>query len=259
MPNRRNVKDFFSDNRNHITSTSLRWLRWTWAVVFLLVLAVWVAGIPARFGELSTDPYGFGPALTILGFSVRDFSAYATTLDASVMLAFILIGALVFWLKSSDYNAIIFSLVLILMPVVLIPLSPSIYKIHPIWRSPILLVRSIAGVMAINLFYIFPIWPYHVNGSFFHSTFDRRFDIALSIVGYRSLAAPYPGLYHSYLDPGDMLFWRGHFATIGFSSFLAGYFSSRDCCINSDDCFVIYSVEAPYPGSYRPAFLPSPL
>jgi hypothetical protein len=150
------VNDIFTNSRNGMFGIGLRALRWIWVVIFLMVLGVWAAAIPARFQELSIDPYNFGPALRDLGLSVRFFSAYATTLDASVMLAFILVGILIFWRKSKDRTAIQFSLALILMPVILIPLSPSIYRIHPAWWTPILLIRSIAGVTAINLFYIFP-------------------------------------------------------------------------------------------------------
>jgi hypothetical protein len=150
------MTDISTIHRNKMPDTRLRALRWIWAVTFLLVLAVWVAAIPARFQELRADSYGFGPALAGMGLSIQFFSAYATGLDATVMLAFILIGSLVFWRNHDDRPAILFSLALILMPVILIPLSPSIYKIHPAWRIPILLIRSIAGVVTINLFYIFP-------------------------------------------------------------------------------------------------------
>jgi hypothetical protein len=143
-------------HESKMPDTRLRALRWSWWVVFLLVLSVWVAAIPARFQELRVDKYGFGPALTAVGSSIQFFSAYATTMDATVMLAFILIGCLVFWRNHDDRLAILFSQVLILMPMILIPLSPSIYRIHPAWRFPILLMRSIAGIVTINLFYIFP-------------------------------------------------------------------------------------------------------
>jgi hypothetical protein len=150
------MSDISSIIRNPRLDTGLRALRWVWLAVFLIVLGVWAAAVPARIQELSLDPYNFAPALENLGLTVGFFSAYATALDASVMLAFILVGALIFWRKSNDRTAILFSLALILMPVILIPLSPSIYRIYPGWRIPILLIRSIAGVTAINLFYIFP-------------------------------------------------------------------------------------------------------
>jgi hypothetical protein len=151
-----NVTDKTFVDRNQMPGNSLRALRWIWVIEILIVLGVWAAAIPARFQELLADSYGFGPALAGMGSSIQFFSAYATGLDAAVMLAFILIGALVFWRNHNDRLAILFSLVLILMPVILIPLSPAIYKIHPAWRIPILLVRSIAGIVTINLFYVFP-------------------------------------------------------------------------------------------------------
>jgi hypothetical protein len=150
------MSDISTVNRNPRLGTKSRALPWVWLVAFLMVLGVWLAAVPARFQELSLDPYNFGPALRDLGLTVDFFSAYATALDAGVMLAFILVGALIFWRKSNDRTAILFSLALILMPVILVPLSPSIYRIYPGWRIPILLIRSIAGVTAINLFYIFP-------------------------------------------------------------------------------------------------------
>ncbi len=142
------MSDISTLNGNPTLKNKLRALRWVWLVAFLMVLGVWAAAVPARFQELSLDLYNFGPALRDLGLTVGFFSAYATALDASVMLAFILVGTLIFWRKSNDRTAIWFSLALILMPVILTPLSPSIYRIYPAWRIPILLIRSIAGVTA---------------------------------------------------------------------------------------------------------------
>ena len=112
--------------------------------------------IPARFHQLIQDPYGFAPGLGELGLSVRSFAVYATIFDASVVLAFILTAALVFWVKRGDRAAVSASLALLLMGVSLVPLVPSLYQINSGWFVPVQLLRIAGLVMTINFMYVFP-------------------------------------------------------------------------------------------------------
>jgi hypothetical protein len=154
-----------------------------WGFVLLAVLAVLVLAIPARFHVLNQDPYGMGPQLNEMGISVRAFAAYATLFNAVVMLAFILIGGLVFLGKRRDLTAILSSLALLLMGASLVPLSPSLYQINSSWYIPIQILRIAGLVMAINFMYIFP------NGRFIPAW-----------TRYLMLAAPFSGL---------LLLWPG--------------------------------------------------
>ena len=127
-----------------------------WVAVLLVVLAMFALAIPARFHQLSQDPYGFAPGLGELGLSVRAFAAYATIFDALVILAFILTGALIFWGKRGDRAAVLASLALLLMGISLVPLIPSLYQLNASWYVPVQLVRITGLVMTINLMYVFP-------------------------------------------------------------------------------------------------------
>ncbi len=138
------------------TKTPLIGLKIVWGVVFLVVLAVTVLAIPARFQALILDPYGLNLPLEEVGISVRAFAVYAVIFNALVMLAFILIGALVFLGKPGDRTAMIASLALLLMGVALVPLIPSLYLIYPSWYIPIQVLRIAGLVMAVNFMYIFP-------------------------------------------------------------------------------------------------------
>jgi hypothetical protein len=108
----------------------INWLalaRWAWIVVALLLLANFVASIPAYYTVLRTvctplaaQCVSWQPtpanvvALARLHLSVEAYAASFISLDVAASLLFWIVGLLIFWRKSQEWLGLLFSLVLIL-------------------------------------------------------------------------------------------------------------------------------------------------
>jgi hypothetical protein len=108
-----------------------RWLaiaRAVWIVLALLLLANFIASIPATYVQLRTictNPTfghcnmwqatpGNMQALHRLGLSLDAYAAYTLTLDVIASLVFLAVGALIFWRKSDEWMGLFVSLVLVI-------------------------------------------------------------------------------------------------------------------------------------------------
>jgi signal transduction histidine kinase len=118
-----------SSVREAFRSWHINWLalvRWAWVVVAILLLANFVASIPAYYTLLHTvcslpaAQCGWRPtpanvvALAHLHLSVAGYAAYFISLDVVASLLFWIVGLLIFWRKSQQWMGVLFSLVLII-------------------------------------------------------------------------------------------------------------------------------------------------
>ncbi len=104
-------------------STSRLWLRIArggWLMLTLLVLALTLAGIAARYSQLSNDADVL--SLVELGLSVEFYGAYLTMLDLIVVLAHVIIAAVVIYRRPQDWMALYVAVALVANGAVL-PLS----------------------------------------------------------------------------------------------------------------------------------------
>jgi hypothetical protein len=107
-----------------------RWLtvaRVVWVAVALVNLVLFVASVPAYWIQLNTvcaDPSGatcnfpqLNPvklqALERLGATINAYAAYTLTIHIVASLAFLSVGVLIFWRRSSDWYGLFVSLFLI--------------------------------------------------------------------------------------------------------------------------------------------------
>jgi hypothetical protein len=124
------IKSLAGSSRKPDGYVPRRWLalaRGAWIVLALLLVANFVASIPAYYLILRTvctfpDPAhcafwqptpGNVEALHRLHLSVETYAAYFVSLDAAVSLLFWVVGILIFWRKSNEWMGLFVSLVLI--------------------------------------------------------------------------------------------------------------------------------------------------
>ncbi len=102
--------------------------RAVWIVLALLLLANFIASIPATYGQLRTicTNSTFGhcniwqptpanmQALHRLGFSLDTYALYTLTIDVLASLVFLAVGAVIFWRTSDQWMGLFISLVLVI-------------------------------------------------------------------------------------------------------------------------------------------------
>ena len=159
-----------SHERHHEADTQLhgRWLllaRILWFALVALTLSVCMANLPeyvtelrtvcwlaaCSFGQLSPDTV---VALEHFGLSVGSYTAFMVALTTLLALVFFGTGGLIFWLKSDDWMALLFALVLVVSGTspVLLRLGTS----HSVWRLPI---SFIGELLFLSFFLTFTLFP----------------------------------------------------------------------------------------------------
>src|SRR5450759_588095 len=101
---------------------ALKFARWAWMVVALLLVGNFVASIPVYYRTLRTvcnmsvSPCGSWQltpdnmlALTRLHIPVEVYAAYFLSLDVAASLLFWIMGMLIFWRKSKEWMGLFFS------------------------------------------------------------------------------------------------------------------------------------------------------
>src|SRR6266487_834495 len=154
-------------------STRLRgpWLalaRILWIAMVVLILALFVASIPAFIASLDNvcktaicqsliPPYSV-KQYHVAGFSVNFVLIYSYAFLVFFGLAYLTIGAVIFWLKSQDFMALYSSFALVTFAVTFN--SSSLVVLVPGWGLPIQTIAFLGNVFMGSYFYLFP------NGQF---------------------------------------------------------------------------------------------
>ncbi len=163
-----------------------RWLRLARMVLAgmsVLVVALFIAGIPIRYGQLIQ--FVDERALLDLGISGHAYAVYTIALNLILILAHNLIAAIIFWRCPDDWMAFLVSLTLVANGAML-PLS-LIYgeaSISAPWRFLVNLVIYAGLMSSVNLLYLFP------NGRFFPKS-TRYLSMAWAVIAL--LAVFFPG------------------------------------------------------------------
>src|SRR5215469_4791918 len=144
-----------------------RWLllaRIIWIAVVVLIMALFVASIPAFIATLNTActagachlffaPYTVKQIQTA-GFSLNFYLTYLYTLQVIFWLAFLTIGAVIFWLKSDDFMAFYTSFALVAFAMAFN--NGSFLALLPAWWLPIQTLAFFGSVCFGTFFYLFP-------------------------------------------------------------------------------------------------------
>ncbi len=151
------------------TGTRLRgrWLvlaRSVWIAVVVFNLALLVASIPAFIATLynvcttAACHVFFAPytvkQIQAAGFSVNFSLTYFYAVLVIFWLAFLAIGAVIFWLRSNDFIALYTSFALVTFGMAFN--SSSVTLLGPAWWLPIQFVAFLGSVSFGTLFYLFP-------------------------------------------------------------------------------------------------------
>src|SRR6266516_817757 len=154
---------------HNATSPRLRgpWLmlaRIIWIAVVVLILALFVASIPAFIASLDNvcktaicqtliPPYSV-KQYHVAGFSVNFVLIYSYAVLVFFWLAYLTIGVVIFWLKSQDFMALYASFALVTFAVTFN--SSTLVVLVPGWGLPIQTIAFLGNVFIGTFFYLFP-------------------------------------------------------------------------------------------------------
>jgi hypothetical protein len=127
-----------------------------WLVIVIFSVILFVAALPARFTQLLSDPYNLREGLQALGFSVRDFAIYGTTLDVIVAAGFVGVAGLLFLRKRDDWMVLLVSMAMVTYLITVLPVTTVLIELNLIWSSLFLLMRAVGMVILISTFLLFP-------------------------------------------------------------------------------------------------------
>ena len=151
-----------------LQGTGLVLARAVWIVGVVIVLAIFFASTPAYFASLhmvrTNSPNLNGDQqltsaglrqLHALGLSLDFYAAYFVAISVIFVLAWFIVGAIIFWRKSDDRMAYFASLILIVFSVNF-TVGNMIEALPAGWWVPVQSVRFIGGMGLSVFFYLFP-------------------------------------------------------------------------------------------------------
>ena len=144
-----------------------RWLvlaRMLWIAVVVLILALFVASIPAFSDDLHNACATAACHALIPPYSIKQYQAaglsvnfdliYTYALTVFFSLTFLTIGAVIFWLKSRDFMALYSSFALVTFAMSFN--SGTLLGLVPAWWLPIEIIAFLGSVLFGVFFYLFP-------------------------------------------------------------------------------------------------------
>ena len=150
------------------SSLALPATRLLWVILTCALLAIFVAGIPARFDELRQVCAGEAcvelrisaaeeAALTQVGLSMDWYAGYHQAVEIVIAGLITLISLLIFWRSSDNWIGVIVAFALILFGLsFIVETDAAFVRLHPLLGQPFRFVEALAVVPFILLFFIFP-------------------------------------------------------------------------------------------------------
>ena len=143
--------------RHQLYGRRLLAARIAWVVLTVLALAIFAAALPGRLERLLTVDNATRAYLTEMGMTVEGYSAIYAGREIVFVLAFALLGVLIFWRRSNNWVAILTSATLItfgasffaIYRIVLLEEAPPLY-----YLSRAVLLVGFGGM--VPFLYLFP-------------------------------------------------------------------------------------------------------
>ncbi|HKY55901.1 MAG TPA: hypothetical protein VJM08_16410 [Anaerolineales bacterium] len=149
-----------------------RWLtlaRLAWIAIAILAMVIYAAAAPVAFNQMrlgcglkpcvessQTTSEPANPSQEQLRPS-RDIDGWVhTMLEVTFRLLSLVVALLIFFRRSDDWMAYVASIMLMTIFVVFSPSPMMLANVQPLWRWPIILLRAIALMSTVGLFYLFP-------------------------------------------------------------------------------------------------------
>ena len=142
--------------------------RLLWVILTCALLAIFVAGIPARFDELRQVCAGEAcmelrisateeAVLTQVGLSMDWYAGFHQAVEIVIAGLIGLIALLIFWRSSDNWIGVIVAFALILFGLnFMVETDGAFVRLHPLLGQPFHFVEALAVVPFILLFFIFP-------------------------------------------------------------------------------------------------------
>ncbi len=136
-----------------------------WVACAVLTLTVFFASIPVYSAQLQTICSGTAcayrqlsseqvTALRALGFSLGGYAAYMVALAIISEVVCVAVSSIIFWRKSSDWMALLFSLCLVLGGTVFV--TETVDASRSVWSLPTLLLNEFTFVLLYLIASLFP-------------------------------------------------------------------------------------------------------
>jgi hypothetical protein len=125
--------------------------RIAWIACVVLTLVIFFACIPVYVAQLETICSGVGCAyrqlsheqaatLQAFGLSLGSYAAYNVILDTISAIVFFAVSVVIFWRKSDDWMALLFTLSLVLSGTLFV--TETVEASHSVWSTPTLLLTN---------------------------------------------------------------------------------------------------------------------
>lgn len=136
-------------------------------VLAVLLIGLFVAGIPSRYVQLLTvSPDADSPigelrpedadVLNRMRLSVGFYARFITALEAISALPFFLVGLLLIWYRSSDWMALSIAINGLLLGTLAVPVLAGIVEILPWMGTPFVFLRTLGVFSLFVLMFLFP-------------------------------------------------------------------------------------------------------
>ena len=150
-----------------LTGRTRTLVRAAWVALAVVTLVVLVLSIGLRFRQLQVVALDAKvqvgellPAdvttLAALGLSPAFYAGLFTVLEGGAALAFVALGCLLFWRRSDDAMAVLFSVALLTFGVIGSPLPTALAASHPLWQGIVEALRAVGLASLIVAFLLFP-------------------------------------------------------------------------------------------------------
>jgi len=183
-------------------------MRAVWTSLSLLVVALFVASLPARYYELLHPAQeSVRVALAHMGLSAELYAAYNIAFEVAAAVGFFAVALLIFLRRSDDWMASFVSLTLVTFGAALPGTTYALVSGQPIWDIPFGFLQGIGWLFLLIFSYLFP------DGRFVPSwTRPLAALWAVWVFGFfwfgHTLVAP-----HAWLFVLSFLTWVGWFGT----------------------------------------------
>ncbi len=157
--------DLRSDKNTLLHGHWLIVARIAWIACVVLTVVIFFACIPVYVAQLETICSGAGCAyrqlspeqattLQAFGVSLGSYAAYNVILDTISAIVFFAVSVVIFWRKSDDWMALLFTLSLVLSGTLFV--TETVEASHSVWSTPTLLLNELAFVLLYVIASLFP-------------------------------------------------------------------------------------------------------
>src|SRR2546425_3256198 len=157
--------DLRSDKNTLLHGHWLIVARIAWIACVVLTVVIFFACIPVYVAQLETICSGAecayrqlspeqATALQAFGLSLGSYAAYNVMLVIISAIVFFAVSVVIFWRKSNDWMALLFTLSLVLCGTLFV--TETVAASHSIWRTPTLLLNELSFVFLYLIASLFP-------------------------------------------------------------------------------------------------------